>query len=579
MTQLKWWQTAVFYQIYPRSFADGNGDGIGDFRGMIRKLDYLQDLGIDAIWLSPHFPSPLADCGYDISDYTDVAPEYGTLADFREFLDGAHRRGIRVILDLVLNHTSHEHRWFIESSSSRDNPKRDWYVWRDGREGGPPNNWYSAFGGSAWEYDAATDQYFYHFFLKQQPDLNWRNPEVKQAMWDAVRFWLEMGVDGFRLDAIGTIFEHPDLPNHSAGKTLLELAAAREVAAGPLDAGDLAAEWEALFAHQVEQPGMHELMQELRAVLDEYEDRVLVGENEEIVYHGNGDDELHMVFNFPLMKTKQLTPAWIRANQQQRLAELAKVSPDAWPCNTLGNHDSPRVKSRYGDGAHDDELARLHLALMLTLRGTPFLYNGEEIGMTDLELRDITQFRDLLGAWAYHAMRDDLKLPEEYALKRAAEATRDKNRTPNQWANAANGGFSPAGVAPWLPVNPNYADGINVADQQGDPNSLLTFYRRMLHLRRATPALIAGRYIPLHEAAPDYLAFLRQTDADPAGSPGQTCLVVLNFSDRPHTLRFDLPAHDLRPLSASSPHAGRADALSKLVVDPYEIYIGELATS
>ena len=197
----------VFYQIYPRSFADGNGDGIGDLRGMIQRLDYLADLGIDAIWLSPHYPSPQFDCGYDIADYTDVAPEYGTLADFREFLDGAHHRGIRVILDLVLNHTSHQHRWFIESSSSRDNPKRDWYIWRDGRDGGPPNNWYSTFGGSAWEYDARTDQYYYHFFFKQQPDLNWRNPEVRQAMWDAVRFWLDMGVDGFRLDAIGTIFE------------------------------------------------------------------------------------------------------------------------------------------------------------------------------------------------------------------------------------------------------------------------------------------------------------------------------------------------------------------------------------
>jgi alpha-glucosidase len=578
MAELKWWQKAVFYQIYPRSFADGNGDGIGDLRGMIQRLDYLQDLGIDAIWLSPHYPSPQFDCGYDIADYTDVAPEYGTLDDFREFLDGAHRRGLRVILDLVLNHTSHLHRWFIESSSSRDNPKRDWYIWRDGRDGGPPNNWYSTFGGSAWEYDARTDQYYYHFFFKQQPDLNWRNPEVRQAMWDAVRFWLDMGVDGFRLDAIGTIFEHPDLPDHPVQKSLVELGAAMEFASGPADREKLSKEWEAMFAYQVEQPGMHELMQELRSVIDEYHDRVLVGENEEIVYHGNGRNELHMVFNFPLMKTKRLTPDWIRANQQQRLAELAAVSPEAWPCNTLGNHDSPRAKSRYGDGAHDDELARLHLALMLTLRGTPFLYNGEEIGMTDLTLRDISQFRDLVGMWVYHAVHDELKLPAELALQRAAEASRDRARTPLQWVNAPNGGFSPAGVETWLPVNPNYALGINVADQEDDPHSLLNFYRQMLRLRKQTPALISGYYTPLHEAAADYLAFLRHTDAVPLKGAGQTCIVVLNFSEHSVTLSFDLKSRVARRLFSLRGRAGVTDDMSQLDVEPFEVYIGELVS-
>ena len=550
----------------------GTADGIGDFRGMIEKLDYLKDLGIDAVWLSPHFPSPQADCGYDISDYTGVAPEYGTLADFREFLDGAHRRGIRVILDLVANHTSDQHQWFIESKSSRNNPKRDWYIWRDGREDGPPNNWESSFGGSAWEYDPGTAQYYYHFFLKEQPDLNWRNPEVKQAMWDAVRFWLDMGVDGFRLDAIGTIFERPELPDHAGPRTLVELMADREIPAGPIDGDELVKDWNALFKHQVDQPGVHELMQELRSVLDEYAgDRVLVGESEEISYHGHGNDELHMVFNFALMKPVRLTPASIRANQTQRLAELAQVSPDAWPCNTLGNHDSPRMKNRFGDGVHDDALARLHLALLLALRGTPFLYNGEEIGMTDMLLTDVVRFRDLLGIWAYRAARDLLKLPEAVAVQRAAEISRDKNRTPHQWANAANAGFSPAGVETWLPVNPNYADGINVADQYGAPGSLLSFYRQMLRVRKQTPALIAGRYIPLHEEAEDYLAFLRQVDG------GQTCLVVLNFSDRPQTLRFNLPAHGLRPLFASGARTGRADDLSALVVGPYEVYIGELA--
>ncbi len=573
MIGLKWWHQAVFYQIYPRSFADGNGDGIGDFRGITERLDYLQDLGIDAIWLSPHFPSPQADCGYDIADYTDVAPEYGTLDEFRTFLAEAHRRGMRVILDLVLNHTSDQHRWFIESCTTRENERRDWYIWRDGRDGGPPNNWESAFGGSAWEYDQRTGQYYYHYFLREQPDLNWRNPEVKQAMWDAVRFWLDMGVDGFRLDAIGTIYERPDLPNHTAKKTLIELTAAREVPAGPLEAGEMLVEWRALGQHQVDQPGVHELMQELRSILDEYDgDRVLIGESEDTSYHGDGDNELHLVFNFPLMRPRRLTPASIRANQVERLAELAAISPDLWPCNTLGNHDSPRVKSRFGDGVHDDALARLHLALLLTLRGTPFLYNGEEIGMTDFRLTDIAQFRDLWGVRAYYAVRDELGAEPEAALARAAEITRDAVRTPHQWENAPNAGFSPVGVETWLPVNPNYAQGVNVAEQRGDPDSLLNFYRRMLRVRRETPALIAGRYVPLHEGAPDYLAFLRQIDAGPGG---QTCLVVLNFSDRPQRLHFDLAAKTVRPIVAA--HAQTKRDLSDFTLQPHEVFIGELA--
>ncbi len=569
MNELKWWQKAVFYQIYPRSFADSNGDGIGDLTGIIQRLDHVVDLGVDAIWLSPHYPSPLFDCGYDISDYTGVAPEYGDMDDFRTFLAEAHRRGLRVILDFVLNHTSDQHPWFLESRSSRDNPKRDWYVWADGRGDGMPNNWESTFGGPAWEYDATTGQYYYHFFFKQQPDLNWRNPQVKEAMWNAVRFWLDMGVDGLRLDAIGTIFERADLADHTARRTLLELAAAREISAGPMVDVDLTADWYALFAQQIEQPGMHELMQELRAVIDEYDDRMLVGEAHQIAYHGDGNNELHLVFNFPLMQAERLTPAWIRANQQRRLAELAAISPDAWPCNTLGNHDSPRVKSRFGDGVHDDDLARVHLALMLTLRGTPFLYNGEEIGMTDLFLSNVEEFRDMVGVWAYHTARDVFHMPEEKAVNRAGVLARDRNRTPMQWENSANGGFSPAGMQTWLPVNPNYAQGINVADQQNAADSMLDFYRRMLRLRKQTPALIAGDYTLLHEDAEQYLAFLRATNQ------GESCLVVLNFSDQPHTLSFDLGGRGVRRLYPDSIDGALADPAS-IAIEPFGIYIGQL---
>ena len=567
MKPLKWWQTSVFYQIYPRSFADSNGDGIGDLPGITAKLDYLKDLGIDAIWLSPHYPSPQFDCGYDVADYTAVEPEYGTLEDFKTFLEGAHSRGISVILDLVLNHTSHLHPWFLESRSSRHNPKRDWYIWRDGRDGGPPNNWESAFGGSAWEYDAQTDQYYYHYFFKEQPDLNWRNPEVKQAMFDAARFWLKLGVDGFRLDAIGTIFEHPDMPDHPGEYDMIELGRLWMAATDDEEKRRLGAMWMQMFAYQVDQPGMHELMQELRRVIDEFPDRMLVAEDSNIAYMGNGDNEMHLVFNFPLMRNERLTPVIIRRNQRERLAELAKVSPEAWACNTLGNHDSPRVFNRWGDDMHDAELARINLALMLTLKGTPFLYNGEEIGMTDYMLEDISQFKDLTGVWMYNTLREN-GAPEAIAFQMALERTRDKNRTPMQWSNAPNAGFSPAGVQTWLPVNPNYAEGVNVAEQQDDPNSLLNFYRRMLAFRKQTPALIAGEYQEIHNHSQKYLAFLRVL-------PSQTCLVVLNYSNS--TLKLDFSSlGSSASVSFSSRQREASLDLNLVRVEPFEVLIAQL---
>jgi alpha-glucosidase len=570
MDGLKWWQRAVFYQIYPRSFADGNGDGLGDFPGMTARLDYLRDLGIDAIWLAPHFPSPFLDCGYDVAGYTGVAPEYGTLDDFQTFLRAAHARDIRVILDLVLNHTSDQHPWFQESRASRDSAKRDWYVWRDGRDGGPPNNWESIFGGSAWERDAPTGQYYYHAFLKEQPDLNWRNPAVKAAMWDAVRFWLDRGVDGFRLDAIGTIFEHPDLPDHTAPQTGADLM--RETARPLTDADHRRrfAAYRALLRHQTDQPGVHELMRELRALLDTYPgDRVLVGEDEDVAYHGAGDDELHLVFNFPLMRVDRLTPAHVRANQAARLAALP---PGAWPCNTLGNHDTPRVWDRYGDGAHDAALARLHLALLLTLRGTPFLYNGEEIGMTNLLLTDLAQFRDTAALRHYRLLTEEFGVAPAAALRTVAGSTRDRCRSPLQWSAAPNAGFCPPGVAPWLPVNPNYAAGVNVAAQEGDPAALLAFYRRLLRLRRATPALLGGDYRPLLPESPDVLAFLRAEAAS-----GQTCLVALNFSAEVQQAPLAGAGRLARLLFSSAPRNPAPLTLDPLTLAPFEVVIAEMA--
>ncbi|MBL8348691.1 MAG: alpha-glucosidase [Burkholderiaceae bacterium] len=558
-TATKWWQSAVFYQIYPRSFADGNGDGIGDFPGITARLDHLRDLGIGAIWLSPHFPSPFVDCGYDISDFDGVAPEYGTMADFHHFLREAHARGIRVVLDLVLNHSSDQHPWFGESRASRDNPKRDWYVWRDGQGGGPPNNWISVFGGPAWTLDPRTGQYYYHAFLKEQPDLNWRHPALKQAMFEMVRFWLGLGVDGFRLDAIGAAFEHPDLPPHRARLTPLQQL--NPLALSP-------DEWRSLMEYQQHQSGVHELMKELRRLVDVYPgDRVLIGEDDDVAFHGNGDDELHLVFNFPLMRAERLTPAHIRANQAARLAALG---PN-WPCNTLGNHDGRRLWSRFGDGLHDAALSRLHLALMATLRGTPVLYNGEEIGMTDLELTDLAQFRDTAALARYRLLTTLEGLPPAQALASVAATTRDRCRGPLQWSDEANGGFCPPGVAPWLPVNADHAGGVNVADQDRDPGSLLNFYRRVLALRKATPALLAGDYRALDEDNEDVLAFLRHDAAS-----GQTCLVALNFAAAPRRAAVGL-AGSARVLLASAGGRAELGSLDALALAPHEVLIAELA--
>ncbi|HPH95195.1 MAG TPA: alpha-glucosidase [Anaerolineaceae bacterium] len=565
MTSLRWWQKGVFYQIYPRSFADSNGDGIGDIPGMTAKLDYLQKLGIDGIWLSPHYPSPMWDCGYDVADYIGVAAEYGTMDDFKHFLEEAHRRDIRVILDLVLNHTSDEHPWFLESRSSRDNPKRDWYIWRDGTPENPPNDWYSTFGGSAWEYDALTGQSYYHFFFKQQPDLNWRNPEVVKAMLDSMRFWYEMGVDGFRIDAIGTLFEDEALTPHGQPFGLVELRLMDREARTGKERRKVAKMWDRLFRYQHDLPGMHEIIQQMRDLTNEYEGRMLVGETDDIRYHGTKDDELHMVFNFPLMTTNHMTPQWARDNQKKRLSQLPAF---AWPCNTLNNHDTGRAYSNMGDGINNDAIARVNLALMLTLRGTPFLYNGEEIGMSNLMLDHISQFKDTLGTWIYAAAMEYAGATPAQALEEAAKAGRDKGRTPMQWRRAPQAGFCPEGVQPWLPVNPDYLKGINVEDQDQDPASMLNFYRQMLAMRRRNPALIEGDYQPLLEKSRSVLAFWRRC-------PAQQCVVVLNMSAKKRTIDLGMAGQKFKRVFSSHERPA-AGTMGKLRLEPYEIWIGEI---
>lgn len=575
MTQHHWWETAVFYQIYPRSFADGNGDGIGDFKGMISKLDYLASLGIDAIWLSPHYPSPQLDVGYDISDYTGVNPEYGTLEDFKTFLHGLHERGIKIILDLVLNHTSWEHKWFLESKSSKDNPKRDWYIWRDGQNDGPPNNWMSTFGGSAWEFDPITEQYYYHYFFNNQPDLNWRNPEVKQAMFDAVRFWLDLGVDGFRLDAIGTIFEDSDLPDHKCPMTHEELYAKMAqfyfgTATPEMEAeGEKVREmFDLLYAYQVNQPGLHELLQELRTLIDEYDDRLLVGETHKPEFYGDGTNELHQTFNFPLMNSGKLTPHKVIENQTMRLGECPQ---GAWPANTFNNHDGARVLSRFADGKHNLELARMNFALLMTLKGTPYLYNGEEIAMSNYPITNINQIRDNVALFFKSLMTKVFGMSEEDANQACGGLSRDVCRTPMQWRNTPNAGFSPPDVTTWLPVNPNYAEGINVEAQETEPDSHLNFYRQLIALRKATPALQIGDYTAVEHHQDNILAFLRMGEQS-------TILIAFNFTENMQNIDFSQLAKQAKTLYSSNGNMGETLSLDEVALPPFGILITELLT-
>ncbi len=483
----EWWQDAVFYQIYPRSFADANGDGIGDLDGITAHLDYLASLGIDAIWLSPINPSPLKDWGYDVSDYCDVHPDLGTLASFDRMLAEAHLRGIRVVLDLVPNHTSDQHAWFRESRSSRGNPKRDWYLWRPGRNGGPPNNWKSTFGGSAWELDTASGEWYLHSFLREQPDLNFRNPEVVAAMHEVLRFWLDRRADGFRVDVIAQMIKDAqfrDNPEVPAGQQLSQLER-------------LAYEQR----YSSDQPEVHEIIRGFRRVLDSYRDRMMVGEvwprdPRSLADYLRGD-ELQQAFNF-----RFLFSPWKASAFRSRIEEVEMtLGAAAWPTYTLSNHDFPRHLTRYG-AENAEARARMAVVLLLTMRGTPFIYYGEEIGMRDVEI-PADRKRDPVG--------------------------RDGCRTPMQWTSARNGGFTTATEA-WLPIGDYNA--INVENQLGDASSMLSLYRRTIHLRKANRALTEGTYRTEANAPEDCLVFHRE-------AANQRVMVALNFCASPR--RVEVP--------------------------------------
>ena len=546
-----WWKHGVIYQIYPRSFCDANGDGVGDLAGVTERLDYLADLGVDGIWLSPIFTSPMLDAGYDISDYCAIDPVFGTLDEFDSLTAEAHQRGIRIILDLVLNHTSDRHPWFVDSRSSAGSQKRDWYVWHPGRrtrgrdlrgenrgsvvgEGGaggpdrsrrpgPPNNWRSAFGGSAWQWDESSRQYYLHLFLAEQPDLNWRNPDVQEAMLGVVRFWLDRGVDGFRLDVINFIFKDADLRSNPY----------RIRAAYPRRYE------QQLHVHERNQPETHAFLRRLRRLVDGYGQRMLVGEVDPDVgvdeaqssaaYLGDGENELHLAFDFEPMCARFSAHAMGEALQRWYEA----VPERGWPCHVMNNHDRSRAMTAHCHG--DVRKARLLAALLLTQRGTPFLYYGEEIGMRNTRVRR-GQLRDPVGIryWPLHPGRDPA-------------------RCPMQWSPDDGAGFTTSS-RPWLPIDPNHVQ-VNVASESENPRSLLSWYRALIALRRSSALLQQGeiRFLDAHR---DVLAYERACGAQLS----ERLVVLLNFSGSPRPAPAALLDSSSAGITAAVP-AGHADVV------------------
>ena len=535
----QWWQHAVFYEIYPRSFADSNNDGIGDLNGITSKLDYLKDLGVDAIWIAPCFPSPQVDFGYDVSDYENIDPMYGTLQDFDRMQNEAKQRNIRIILDFVINHTSDKHPWFIDSSSSRNAAHRDWYVWRNGKgTGQPPNNWESTFGHSAWQFNTKTKQYYYHYFYIQQPDLNWRNPAVEKAMFDVTRWWYKRGVSGFRLDAVDTLFEDPDLRDNP---TL----------PGTNKYGDPNME----DKYNKKLPEVHDVLQGLRKVADE-SNAVLIGETytsdiaELKQYYGERNNELQMPMDFLFMNINKISAPEFRKQIE------GVNSSGGWPVYVFGNHDNVRSYVRYGDGQHDDAIAKLLAGLYLTLRGTPIMYYGEEIGMTNNDPKRKEDVKDPIGVTGW---------PKERG--------RDGERTPMQWTDSPNAGFTSG--KPWLPVPDSYKTH-NVASETQQPDSVLQFYKRVLSLRHQNQALLDGEYIPLNQDDPNVLSYLRKYK-------NQAVLVVLNMSGQVQKSNINLEAQGFAAAKAktllSTASSEPSTDLSQLSLEPFGVYIAEISSA
>lgn len=553
----RWWKESVVYQIYPRSFCDSNGDGIGDLNGITSKLDYLKELGVDVIWLSPVYKSPNDDNGYDISDYQDIMDEFGTMEDFDRMLATAHEKGIKIMMDLVVNHTSDEHKWFIESRKSTDNPYRDYYIWRPAKEDGSlPNNWGSCFSGPAWEYDKTTDMYFLHLFSKKQPDLNWDNPAVRQEVFDMMNWWLEKGVDGFRMDVISLISkEQPELPDKEPGINGY-----------------------ATFNVSANGPHVHEYLQEMRQKALNNADTITVGEcsgvtlEEAKKYARSDEKELNMVFQFEHMDVDSDEKAGKWTTRKMDLRDLKKIltrwqkglQDIAWNSLYWENHDQPRSVSRFGNDS--DEYREISAKMLATcihmMQGTPYVYQGEELGMTNCPFNTLENFRDLESINAFHELTEQGKMTEEEMMAAIGYKGRDNARTPMQWDDSANAGFSGADATPWIMVNPNYTK-INAKDQVSREDSVFKYYQKLIRLRHESDLIVYSTYDLILDDDKDIYAYIR-TLGD------EKLIVYCNFSE--NTREVELP-EEFTDGKILISNYNDAKVSEKITLRPYEAIV------
>ena len=549
----KWWKESVVYQIYPKSFKDSNGDGIGDIRGIIQKLDYLKELGVNVFWISPMLESPQDDNGYDISDYRRIYKEYGTMEDYEELLSEAHKRDIRILMDLVVNHTSDEHNWFIESRKSKANPYRDYYIWKDPVNGKEPNNWGGAFGGSAWEYDPQTQMYYMHLFSKKQPDLNWENEKVRQEVYDMMKFWCDKGIDGFRMDVISMISKDQSFPDGEMNNSLY---------------GDFG-------PYCVHGPRIHEFLQEMnREVLSKY-DIMTVGETSGVTieeaqkYAGEARNELNMVFQFEHVENgsgdygKWTTEKYdFKEFKRIMIKWQEELQGKAWNSLFLGNHDQPRSVSRFGNDnpAYRETSAKMLATCLHMMQGTPYVYQGEELGMTNVYFDKLEDYRDIESINFFTELTESGLMTPEYMMKCLMLRSRDNARTPMQWDDSAQAGFTNG--APWIKVNPNYKE-INAAQQLEDPNSIFYYYQKLIRLRKEKDIIVYGGFEPLYRDDEQIFAYIRRQDQE-------KLLTVCNFSDK--NAEMEIP-EEFKGAECLITNLDRTVFEGKIVLKPYEAFV------
>ena len=549
----KWWKESVVYQIYPKSFKDSNGDGVGDIRGIIQKLDYLKELGVNVLWISPMLESPQDDNGYDISDYRRIYKEYGNMEDYEELLSEAHKRDIRILMDLVVNHTSDEHNWFVESRKSKDNPYRDYYIWKDPVNGKEPNNWGGAFGGSAWEYDPQTQMYYLHLFSKKQPDLNWENEKVRQEVYDMMKFWCEKGIDGFRMDVISMISKDQTFPDGEMNNSLY---------------GDFG-------PYCVHGPRVHEFLQEMnREVLSRY-DIMTVGETSGVTieeaqkYAGEAGKELNMVFQFEHVDNgsgdygKWTTEKYdFKEFKRIMIKWQEELQGKAWNSLFLGNHDQPRSVSRFGNDnpAYRETSAKMLATCLHMMQGTPYVYQGEELGMTNVYFDKLEDYRDIESINFFTELTEAGLMTPEYMMKCLMLRSRDNARTPMQWDDSAQAGFTDG--ESWIKVNPNYKE-INAAQQLEDPNSIFHYYQKLIRLRKEKDIIVYGEFEPIYRDDEQIFAYIRRQKQE-------KLLTVCNFSDK--NAEMEIP-EEFKGAECLITNLDRTVFEGRIVLKPYEAFV------